>query len=55
MQTKWQRDYGVRRTWANKMERQAQAIRDGDWDRVRQMDIEFARWADTKVRELTEA
>ena len=52
-QTKWQKAYGIRRTWANKLERQAQAIREGDWDTARRVDYEITTWADTKYKELT--
>ena len=52
MQTRWQYNYGIRRTLANKMERQAQAVRAGDWERYRQLDDETQRWADRKIDEI---
>lgn len=53
-QTKWQKAYGVRRTWANKLERQARAIREGDWDTARRVEIQTTMWMRAKYDELTE-
>ena len=55
MQTRWQYNYGVRRTLANKTERMAKAIRVGDWEKYRQLDDETTRWAERKIREMTGA
>lgn len=54
-QTKWQYEYGVRRTLANKTERIAQAIRVGDWDRYRKLDDQTQAWAERKIKEMTGA
>ena len=55
MQTRWQYNYGVRRTLANKMERQARAIRVGDWEKYRRLEAETTMWAERKISEMTGA
>lgn len=55
MQTKYQKAYGIRRTLADKLERQARAIRAGDFDRFQKLVDQEDRWAERKIRELIDA
>lgn len=51
-QTKWQKVYGIRRTLANKLERQARLIREG---RLDQYVVEYDKtesWAREKMYQL---
>jgi len=44
-QTKYQRAYGIRRTWADNLERMAQALRDNDIELYSILDQRLTRWA----------
>lgn len=44
-QTKYQRAYGIRRTWANNLERQAKALRENDLELYTILDERSKRWA----------
>lgn len=48
-QTKYQREYGIRRTLANNLERMAQALRDNDLELYDILGERTRRWAARKI------
>ena len=52
-QTKAQLSYGIRRTWANKLQRLARAVRYGQYDEIERLEKDLDKWLMEKYNMLT--